>query len=244
MKNKLAFHAKKMKFVCILEAASVVLSVIWIISNVMSAEKKQIFSQSSIIITSSIFSFIPLILSVFILEYSKRGAKASSLIKIYAWISAFISATSIITIVYNYIKNDETTLPVESLIVYIISFVSWVLNAVLCERRKLFYISGMGVVLTRFYCVCDSVLSLIVFCKCFDIRNNFEVIKYTLYAILYGLAQECISVACAIILIFFVFSKIEDNLEEKLEKLNEDYTSGKITKDSYDIQRKNLLKKL
>ena len=105
MKNKLAFHADKMKLVCILEAISQGLCVIWIIFRVMAAEKKM--EDYSQLIITSIFSFVPLILSVFILEYGKRGAKVDSLIKIYASVFAASSALSIVATVYkgNIIKN-------------------------------------------------------------------------------------------------------------------------------------------
>ena len=54
MKNKLAFHADKMKLVCILEAISQGLCVIWIIFRVMAAEKKM-EDYSQLIITSIFF---------------------------------------------------------------------------------------------------------------------------------------------------------------------------------------------
>lgn len=59
MKNKLVFHADKMKLVCILEAISQGLCVIWIIFRVMAAEKKM--EDYSQLIITSIFSFVPLI---------------------------------------------------------------------------------------------------------------------------------------------------------------------------------------
>ena len=244
MKNKLAFHADKMKLVCILEAISQGLCVIWIIFRVMAAEKKM--EDYSQLIITSFFSFVPLILSVFILEYGKRGAKVDSLIKIYASVFAASSALSIVSMIYNYIKyrGNGVALPVDYLIVDAICLVSWLLIAVFWKRHALFVASGVVVVLSIFFNVFQNALSLVLYFTNFDVLNNFEVVKYSVYESLYSLIQACIDVACAIILLFFVFSNGRDNLEEKLEKLHEDYTSGKITKDSYDAQREELLKEI
>lgn len=244
MKTKLAFHADKMKLVCILEAISQGLCVIWIIFRVMAVEKKM--EDYSQLIITSIFSFVPLILSVFILEYGKRGAKVDSLIKIYASVFAASNALSIVSMIYNYIKyrGNGVALPVDYLVVDAICLVSWLLIAVFWKRHALFVASGVVVVLSIFFNVFQNVLSLALYFTNFDVLNNFEVVKYFVYDSLYSLIQACIDVACAIILLFFVFSKGRDNLEEKLEKLHEDYTSGKITKDSYEAQRQELLKKL
>lgn len=244
MKNKLVFHADKMKLVCILEAISQGFCIIWYIFSIMDAQE-QIEDYSQLIITL-IFSFVPLILSVFILEYGKRGAKVDSLIKIYASVFAASSALSIVSMIYNYIKyrGNGVALPVDYLVVDAICLVSWLLIAVFWKHRALFVASGVVVVLSIFFNVFQNVLSLILFFTHFDVLNNFEVVKYSVYASLYSLIQACIDVACAIILLFFVFSNGRDNLEEKLEKLHEDYTSGKITKDSYDAQREELLKEI
>ena len=243
MKNKLAFHADKMKLVCILEAISQGLCVIWIIFRVMAAEKKM--EDYSQLIITSIFSFVPLILSVFILEYGKRGAKVDSLIKIYALVSAALNMSSIISRI-NFC--NESAIGFSAIIAYLVVDVmclaSWILIAVFWKHRALFVASGVVVILGLFFSVFRSILSLILFFTHFDVLNNFEVTKYSVYAILFGLIQACIDVVCAIILLFFVFSKGRDNLEEKLEKLHEDYTSGKITKDSYDAQREELLKEI
>ena len=133
---------------------------------------------------------------------------------------------------------------IDYLVVDVMCLASWILIAVFWKHRALFVASGVVVILGLFFSVFRSILSLILFFTHFDVLNNFEVTKYSVYAILFGLIQACIDVVCAIILLFFVFSKGRDNLEEKLEKLHEDYTSGKITKDSYDAQRQELLKKL
>lgn len=244
MKTKLAFHADKMKLVCILEAISQGFCIIWFIFSAMAAQE-QIEDYSQLIITL-IFSFVPLILSVFILEYGKRGAKVDSLIKIYASVFAASRALSIVSMIYDYIKyrGDGVALPVDYLVVHAICLVSWLLIAVFWKHRALFVASGVVVVLSNFFNVFQKVLSLILFFTHFDVLNNFEVEKSFLYASLYSLIQACIDVAVAIILLFFVFSNGRDNLEEKLEKLHEDYTSGKITKDSYDAQREELLKEI
>ena len=235
MKNKLVFHADKMKLVCILEAISQGFCIIWFIFSAMAAQE-QIGDYSQLIITL-IFSFVPLILSVFILEYGKRGAKVDSLIKIYASVFAASSALSIVSMIYNYIKyrGYGYALPVDYLVVDAICLVSWLLIAVFWKRHALFVASGVVVVLSIFFNVYQNVFSLV---WCF---RNF---KDLVYDRLYSLIQACIDVACAIILLFFVFSNGRDNLEEKLEKLHEDYTSGKITKDSYDAQREELLKEI
>ena len=130
------------------------------------------------------------------------------------------------------------------MVVDAICLVSWLLIAVFWKRHALFVASGVVVVLSIFFNVFQNVLSLVLYFTNFDVLNNFEVVKYFVYDSLYSLIQACIDVACAIILLFFVFSKGRDNLEEKLEKLHEDYTSGKIRKDSYEAQRQELLKKL
>ena len=243
MKNKLAFHADKMKLVCILEAISQGLCVIWIIFRVMAAEKKM--EDYSQLIITSIFSFVPLILSVFILEYGKRGAKVDSLIKIYALVSAALNMSSIISRI-NFCNESAIGFSaiIDYLVVDVMCLASWILIAVFWKHRALFVASGVVVILGLFFSVFRSILSLILFFTHFDVLNNFEVTKYSVYAILFGLIQACIDVVCAIILLFFVFSKGRDNLEEKLEKLHEDYTSGKITKDNYDAQREELLKEI
>lgn len=243
MKNKLAFHADKMKLVCILEAISQGLCVIWIIFRVMAAEKKM--EDYSQLIITSIFSFVPLILSVFILEYGKRGAKVDSLIRIYALVSAALNMSSIISRI-NFCNESAIGFSaiIDYLVVDVMCLASWILIAVFWKHRALFVASGVVVILGLFFSVFRSILSLILFFMQFDVLNNFEVTKYSVYAILFGLIQACIDVVCAIILLFFVFSKGRDNLEEKLEKLHEDYTSGKITKDSYDAQREELLKEI
>jgi hypothetical protein len=243
MKNKLAFHADKMKLVCILEAISQGLCVIWIIFRVMAAEKKM--EDYSQLIITSIFSFVPLILSVFILEYGKRGAKVDSLIRIYALVSAALNMSSIISRI-NFCNESAIGFSaiIDYLVVDVMCLASWILIAVFWKHRALFVASGVVVILGLFFSVFRSILSLILFFMHFDVLNNFEVTKYSVYAILFGLIQACIDVVCAIILLFFVFSKGRDNLEEKLEKLHEDYTSGKITKDSYDAQREELLKEI
>lgn len=244
MKNKLVFHADKMKLVCILEAISQGFCIIWFIFSAMAAQE-QIGDYSQLIITL-IFSFVPLILSVFILEYGKRGAKVDSLIKIYASVFAASSALSIVSMIYNYIKyrGYGFALPADYLVVDAICLVSWLLIAVFWKRHALFVASGVVVVLSIFFNVYQNVFSLVLYFTNFDVLNNFEVVKDLVYDRLYSLIQACIDVACAIILLFFVFSNGRDNLEEKLEKLHEDYTSGKITKDSYEAQRQELLKKL
>lgn len=244
MKNKLVFHADKMKLVCILEAISQGLCVIWIIFSVMVAEKKM--EEYSQLIITSIFSFVPLILSVFILEYGKKGAKVDSLIKIYASVFVASSALSIVSMIYNYIKyrSNGIAFPVNYLVVDAICLVSWILIAVFWKHHALFVASGVVVVLSIFFYAYQNIFSLILLFTHFDALNNFEVVKYSVYANLYGLIQACIDVACAIILLFLVFSDGKDNLEEKLGKLQEDYTSGKITKDSYDAQREELLKEI
>ena len=148
--------------------------------------------------------------------------------------------------IYNYIKyrGNGVALPVDYLIVDAICLVSWLLIAVFWKRHALFVASGVVVVLSIFFNVFQNALSLVLYFTNFDVLNNFEVVKYSVYESLYSLIQACIDVACAIILLFFVFSNGRDNLEEKLEKLHEDYTSGKITKDSYDAQREELLKEI
>ena len=233
MKNKLAFHADKMKLVCILEAISQGLCVIWIIFRVMAAEKKM--EDYSQLIITSIFSFVPLILS----------AKVDSLIKIYALVSAALNMSSIISRI-NFCNESAIGFSaiIDYLVVDVMCLASWILIAVFWKHRALFVASGVVVILGLFFSVFRSILSLILFFTHFDVLNNFEVTKYSVYAILFGLIQACIDVVCAIILLFFVFSKGRDNLEEKLEKLHEDYTSGKITKDSYDAQREELLKEI
>ena len=243
MKNKLVFHADKMKLVCILEAISQGFCIIWFIFSAMAAQE-QIGDYSRLIITS-IFSFIPFILSVFILEYGKKGAKVDSLIKIYALVSAALNMSSIISRI-NFCNESAIGFSaiIDYLVVDVMCLASWILIAVFWKHRALFVASGVVVILGLFFSAFRSILSLILFFTHFNVLNNFEVTKYSVYAILFGLIQACIDVVCAIILLFFVFSKGRDNLEKKLEKLHEDYTSGKITKDSYDAQREELLKEI
>lgn len=111
------------------------------------------------------FSFVPLILSVFILEYGKRGAKVDSLIKIYASVFAASSALSIVSMIYNYIKyrGNGVALPVDYLVVDAICLVSWLLIAVFWKRHALFVASGVVVVLSIF----------LMFSECFKLGFVF-----------------------------------------------------------------------
>lgn len=238
MKNKLVFHADKMKIQSLLCGLSAVLSVLLLVYSIANSNGDNGNAEYGQLIVYSILTFAPVALCIFILEYGKKGAESRRLIIIYAFGSVILT---LISIVYNYVLIGISNIDVSSVINTVISLIFCVLSAVFCEQRRLFRMVGVGVVLKSIYDIFNSVLVLIVTFTEFDALNNFDVMKVIVYSSVCGLIQNCLSLACVIIWFFFVFSEYKNDIEKKLENLIKDYTSGKISKEDYDSERQKII---
>lgn len=241
MKDKLVFHADKMKIQSILCGLSAVLYELLIIYIDINSNGN--FEYWRLIVFSA-FNFLPFALCVFIFEYGKRGAEIRKLIKIYALGSAFFVLISIITTLYSNIVNDNIS--GENILwataADIICLVFWVLSAVFCEQKRSFAMLGGGVVVIYIYNIFRSICALVVYFTDFHALDNFvDFMKVAVYSSVCGLIQNCLSLACVIIWFFFVFSLSGRDIEKKLEKLNKNYTSGKISKEDYDSERQKII---
>ena len=65
---------------------------------------------------------------------------------------------------------------------------------------------------------------------------GYYYIGRCIYSIIFAVALA--------VLLFCVFTREKSSVEDRIADLNQDYTSGKITKDSYDAQREELLKEI
>lgn len=255
MKNKLAFHADKMKLVCILYAVSIVVNICAWCAFVIASDYSYIidddyFSHLNYLnlvftsLTSSTFEFIPFAICVLMLIYNKIKHNVKVLLKIYAYAMA---AFNLLLLIFRFPKWSTVAeffmsafLFILLQIIYIIGFIVMGIN------DKWFDISRTGVIFAAGLRVVLSVITAVT--TAVSAKNTagqlYQLHKFISYYYAGRCVYSIISAAALAVLLFCVFTRDKLSIEDAIASLNQDYTSGKITKDSYDTQREELLKKL
>lgn len=254
MKNKLAFHADKMKFVCILYAVSIVANIGALCALMISSDYNYIgdsyFSHINYLnlistaLTGSALEFIPLVICIIALIYNRIKHKDKALIKICAYAMA---AFNLLLFVLNFPKWNSKSEIFTSLFAFILPNIIYIVGFIFMGiSDKRFEVSRACVL---FAAGLKSVLSFVTAITTVTSADDTDVQFYNLNKFIscyyFGRCIYSIAFAAALaVLMFCVFKRDKQSIEDRIISLNQDYTSGKITKDSYDIQRKNLLKEL
>lgn len=256
MKNKLVFHADKMKLVCILFSISIIVNICawcaFIIASDYSIIDDSYLSNLNylnlifIAFPASIVELIPLVLCVLMLIYNKIKHNAKVLLKVCDYVMAALNLWILVQRLLN--QNDDTNKLTTSgyflfVLPQIISIVGFIAMGI---SDKCFDISRIGVV---FAAILRAVASAIPAVSTLINANKADGQLYQLNKFIgYYYIGRCIysiifAVALAVLL-FCVFTREKSSVEDRIADLNQDYTSGKITKDSYDAQREELLKEI
>lgn len=255
MKTKLAFHADKMKLVCILFSISIIVNICawcaFIIASDYSIIDDSYLSNLNylnlifIAFPASIVEFIPLVLCILILIYNKIKHNTKISFKICSYVMSALNLWILVQRLLN--QNDTNKLTASGYFLFvlpqIISIVGFIAMGI---SDKCFDISRMGVV---FAAILRAVASAIPAVSTLINANKVDGQFYQLNKFIgYYYIGRCIysiifAVALAVLL-FCVFTREKSSVEDRIADLNQDYTSGKITKDSYDAQREELLKEI
>lgn len=245
MEYKIAYHADKMKLVCILEAILFVFNIIQLV-----IQSKLYYTEISAF--NVVLSLVPLLSLVFIFEYEKiwRGSiDQTTLFRIYTWVEIAIIIGINIFNAYDVWCNNSSYEHESFFFVLwryssgtLIYLIPWILIAVFWKRKVLFTCSRIAALVYPLLRIFEN---FIVFIRIIsgDFSFGFVDEELELFALQYFLyiIQGCLSLACTILLLFFVFKRATLTVEERLQRLNKKYTSGKISREEYEAKCRNIL---
>lgn len=267
MNKKLVFYPEKMTWVCVLLGISALGLILMLIYPHFNNDYDFTLNDYLRTFILLIFILTPVTASLILLKrYKSRQLGGDTLLKLFFYVEAALSISSMIFMVVFYFVYDshllkydalgQETLRYSSLMDYIkqnlksylssiISFVIYILLAISIKDTKRFSILRLLLTVMCLYYIIGTSASAIS-----SIRTmlTFKELTPTLTINAIGDVMSLFDPTAILLLIFEACKieapEIEVSIEEKFRSLDEKYAAGQIGKEAYEAARAELLKQL
>lgn len=258
MKNKLVYDNKNIKVYSILILSHIIFNYIYQFGSTLIDESYIGFGDVGEDIFSALFnaviSCLPELICITLFAYNKIKPKhamtANKLLKIYVYVKGGILATVVVIMGIPYLVSYlfclqyasfspiiQDLLSENQLLFVLYTFLKAVFLLVLgifLNNKKVYSVSKVALL------IIESLRAVVYLYNLFDglIAGSFE--SSATSNVMNLILNASFVIAETYILLFGVFKR-EPSADELLEKLNKNYTSGKISKEDYDAQRQKII---
>lgn len=267
MNKKLVFYPEKMTWVCVLLGISALGFIPMLIYPLLKNDYDLTFNDYLRTLVSFVFALAPVTASLILLNrYKSKQLGGDTLLKLFFYIEAALSISSMIFMVVFYFVYDshlldydvlgQGTLRYSSLMDHIkhnlssylsliISSVIYILLAISIKDTKRFSILRLLLTGMCLYYIVVNIVSIISIIIIMPTSTELAS-ALTINAI--SCVRSLINQVAILLLIFGAYKieapEIEVPIEEKFRSLDEKYAAGQIGKDAYEAARAELLKQL
>lgn len=267
MNKKLVFYPEKMTWVCVLLGISAFGSILTLLYPLLKNDYDLTFNDYLRTLVSFVFALAPVTASLILLNrYKSKQLGGDTLLKLFFYVEAALSISSMIFTVVFYFVYDSHLLDYDvlgqerlrysslmdyikqnlmSFLCLIISSVIYILLAKNTKDAKSFNILRLFLTGMCLYNILGNIIYVISLIKTMP---TFKELASTLTISAISCVMSLINQAAILLLIFGAYKieapEIEVPIEEKFKSLDEKYAAGQIGKEAYEAARAELLKQL